>query len=287
MSEATADPMKLKEEGNNNFAQGKFNEAVTCYTKGIEIDENSESLWSNRAAAYLKLGLHTEALSDAEKCISVNPVFIKGYHRKAVALKLLGQETNAYETYLVAIEKCGKDSFLKKEIKKAKKEMLKAHREKPVESVEHMILIFYYMGDLWDRLSTLAYFWNTASKEERHKIFARFLALGNTADQIKCFEVEDMHPMTTENYVANNKHENPVWINFFKTLNPKSKVAVLEGMWDLTTVEEKEAIIKDLQYFLAKPPPVPTEEEEEELAATTQVEDVTDVEPPPPPNEMD
>jgi hypothetical protein len=38
-------------------------------------------------------------------------------------------------------------------------------------------------------------------------------------------------------------------------------VVVLEGMWNLTSIQEKEAIIKDLQYFLAKEEPSPSAEE--------------------------
>lgn len=99
-----------------------------------------------------------------------------GYHRKALAHKALGDDTAAYETYVVAGKKCVKDAWLQREMKKSKKEMLRAHVEKPVKSIEHMVSIFSYMEDIWDRLSCLAYFWNAATQEERHKIFARLYA---------------------------------------------------------------------------------------------------------------
>jgi hypothetical protein len=44
-------------------------------------------------------------------------------------------------------------------------------------------------------------------------------------------------------------------------------VVVLEGMWNLTSIQEKEAIIKDLQYFLAK------EEPSAEEASVMQIEE--------------
>jgi hypothetical protein len=62
-----------------------------------------------------------------------------GYHRKALAQKLLGDDTAAYETYVLASQKCGKDAWLQREMKKAKKEMLQAHVEKDVTSVDHMV----------------------------------------------------------------------------------------------------------------------------------------------------
>jgi len=105
------------------------------------------------------------------------------------------------------------------------------------------------------------------------------LALGNTPEKIAEFSIEDMNAMTTENYEKMNKLENPNWINFFKTLKTEAKVTVLEGMWNLTTVEEKEAIIKDLQYFLVKPTP-----EEEAIAAALDAVELNDDGSPAPPD---
>jgi len=88
-SQATA----LKAKGNEQFAHGKFSESEESYTSAIALDPSQEALWSNRAATRLKLGRPLEALSDAEECIKLNPTFLKGYHRKALALKDLGDDT--------------------------------------------------------------------------------------------------------------------------------------------------------------------------------------------------
>jgi tetratricopeptide (TPR) repeat protein len=45
----------LKDEGNQFFSHGKFEEAETCYTKAIALDPSLDAIWSNRAAARLKL----------------------------------------------------------------------------------------------------------------------------------------------------------------------------------------------------------------------------------------
>jgi hypothetical protein len=74
---------------------------------------------------------------------------------------------------MVASSACVVDPWLAKEKAKAKKDMARSHVEKPVPSIEAMGVIFGYLEDIWDRLSALAYFWNTASREERHRIFAR------------------------------------------------------------------------------------------------------------------
>jgi hypothetical protein len=57
--------------------------------------------------------------------------------------------------------------------------------------------------------------------------------------------------MTTDNYEAMGKPAKANFINFYKTLDVPNKVECLEGCWNLTSVEEKEAIIRDLQYFCA------------------------------------
>ena len=153
--------------------------------------------WS-RAAARLKLGKNAEALADANSCIELKPAFLKGvsafrleprsrvlfnawpltrtcsgYHRKALALKAMGDERGSYETYVAAVAVCEVDAWLNKEMAKAKKNMLKSFTEKKVDTTEQMVYIFSSLEDLWDRLSTLAYFWNTSTRPERYAIFAR------------------------------------------------------------------------------------------------------------------
>ncbi len=85
----------------------------------------------------------------------------------------MGKETEVYETYASASEHCTVDPWLFREKNKAKKDMQKAHAEKKVDSIARMVLIFHHLDDIWDRLSTLAYFWNAATQEERHRLFAR------------------------------------------------------------------------------------------------------------------
>ena len=84
----------LKEKGNEFFEQGKFEDAIEAFTKAIELDPNDHRYYSNRSAAYLSKGDANLALIDAEKCIEINPDFIKGHSRKEAALhelSLLGE----------------------------------------------------------------------------------------------------------------------------------------------------------------------------------------------------
>lgn len=41
-------------QGNKYFKKGKYDEAVSCYTKGIQCDATNAALYANRAMALLK-----------------------------------------------------------------------------------------------------------------------------------------------------------------------------------------------------------------------------------------
>lgn len=59
----------------------KYDEAIASYSKAIAIDPKNPVYYSNRAAAYSSKNDHLAAVGDAEKAISVDPQFIKSYHR--------------------------------------------------------------------------------------------------------------------------------------------------------------------------------------------------------------
>jgi stress-induced-phosphoprotein 1 len=63
----------LKDEGNAALQNGKFQDAIKCYTEAIALDKNNHVLYSNRSAAYAKAGKYRPALEDAEKTIQLKP----------------------------------------------------------------------------------------------------------------------------------------------------------------------------------------------------------------------
>jgi len=96
--------VKAKEEGNNFFKAQKYPEAVKSYTEAIARDPSNHINYSNRAAAYLKLLAAPEALKDSEKCIEIDPKFVKGYIRKGNALFLMKDYKKCLDTYNIGIE---------------------------------------------------------------------------------------------------------------------------------------------------------------------------------------
>lgn len=105
MVEATAGPgAAYKDEGNTHFKAGEFLKAAASYTKAIKAEPANHVFYSNRSQAFLKLSKVGKALEDADKCISLCPEFVKGYHRKASALHASNRSDDAVEVLLTAIE---------------------------------------------------------------------------------------------------------------------------------------------------------------------------------------
>ncbi|KEG10080.1 stress-induced protein sti1 [Trypanosoma grayi] len=88
-----------KEEGNALFKEDKFPEAVAAYTEAIKRNPAEHTTYSNRAAAYLKLGAYNEALADAEKCIEIKPDFVKAHARRGHAYFWTKQYNKAMQAY--------------------------------------------------------------------------------------------------------------------------------------------------------------------------------------------
>jgi len=96
------DAALLKNEGNDKFKAGEYAAAVEAYTRSLELDPSQHLCYSNRSAAYLKLGGSApEALRDAEKCVELAPEWPKGFSRLAAAL----QELKRWDEAIAACER--------------------------------------------------------------------------------------------------------------------------------------------------------------------------------------
>lgn len=56
---------------------GDYERAVQLYSDAIALDPANHILYSNRSAAFIKLGKHTRALQDATKAKELNPKWAK------------------------------------------------------------------------------------------------------------------------------------------------------------------------------------------------------------------
>jgi stress-induced-phosphoprotein 1 len=74
---------QAKNEGNLAFKNGDFPKAIEHYSEAIKRAPRNPALYSNRAAAYSKLGEMPMAIKDCEKALEIDPTFVKAFTRKA------------------------------------------------------------------------------------------------------------------------------------------------------------------------------------------------------------
>jgi len=68
-----------KEKGNLSFKEGKIEEAINYYSRGIEMNDTESVLFSNRAKCFKQLGRLEEGLRDIQMAIDLDDSNIKAY----------------------------------------------------------------------------------------------------------------------------------------------------------------------------------------------------------------
>ncbi|KAK4876355.1 hypothetical protein RN001_012777 [Aquatica leii] len=104
---AYIDPTKSEEEkekGNELFKKGDYASAVRHYTEAIKRNPDDFKLYSNRAACYTKLAAFDLGLKDCDKCVELDPKFIKGWIRKGCILQGMQQSNKAIVAFQKALE---------------------------------------------------------------------------------------------------------------------------------------------------------------------------------------
>eukprot|EP00744_Colponema_vietnamica_P001477 GILI01002446.1.p1 GENE.GILI01002446.1~~GILI01002446.1.p1 ORF type:complete len:897 (+),score=212.41 GILI01002446.1:64-2754(+) len=98
----------LREQGNIFFQQKKYKESAEAYGKAIQqYEPNSDTLYCNRAAAYLMLNKCEEALADAQHAVELDPTHVKAHWRAAKACLYLGRSEMAKQLYTTAHKLAG------------------------------------------------------------------------------------------------------------------------------------------------------------------------------------
>lgn len=99
-----AKQLKLKkEEGNEAFKRGNFQEAFTLYTEALAIDplnkHTNAKLYFNRATVGSKLNKLEEAIEDCTAAINLDEGYIKAYLRRAKCYQSLEKHEEAVRDY--------------------------------------------------------------------------------------------------------------------------------------------------------------------------------------------
>jgi casein kinase 1 alpha len=93
--EEVADWEKLEADGNRLYAETKWEEAVDCYTRAINLNPKAAVLYSNRALCELQLGKWERAREDAKDAIELDPGQVTYYRILSQALSKMSLLTEA------------------------------------------------------------------------------------------------------------------------------------------------------------------------------------------------
>ncbi len=84
------------------------------YTNAIKHDPTDHVFYSNRSGCYVALGKYAESLTDAETCIKMNPLWYKGYVRKAQVFEAQKKWRPMLGAYNEGLECCPGNKMLEK-----------------------------------------------------------------------------------------------------------------------------------------------------------------------------
>ncbi|XP_060758875.1 RNA polymerase II-associated protein 3 [Neoarius graeffei] len=110
--------MNEKEKGNKFFKDGKYNDAIECYTKGMSADPYSPVLPTNRATCFFRLKKYAVAESDCNLAIALDSKYLKAYSRRGAARFALKNHQGALEDYEMVLKLDPENLDAQNEIKK-------------------------------------------------------------------------------------------------------------------------------------------------------------------------
>jgi len=98
---------KIKQEGNALVKAGGFDNfaaAVKKYTEALKRNPKDHTIFSNRALCYIKLNSPPQAVQDCNKCLDIEPAFVRALVRRGQAHRMLKEMTKAMDDFRAAME---------------------------------------------------------------------------------------------------------------------------------------------------------------------------------------
>lgn len=149
--EATAE--SWKQRGNEAYKCGDWQEAVKCYTSGLELcvvrtSDIAVTLLNNRAACQARLQNHTDVIRDASEVIAVQPANTKALLRRMVARRSLGQQS-ALEDAAAVLTMEPKNAHALQVVSEKRKSLASVEKSPQVQSQADMqqLCVFLFTED--------------------------------------------------------------------------------------------------------------------------------------------
>lgn len=92
------------EEGKSLYSEGRYEEAIACYDRALELESTREEVWFRKGMALCSLGKCEEAIICYDKAIEINPEFVEAWNEKGLILHNEEKYTDAINCYDKAIE---------------------------------------------------------------------------------------------------------------------------------------------------------------------------------------
>jgi len=68
--------------GADNYQRGQYDEAISDFSKAIEINPRYAQAYLNRGTAYHRIGQYEQAISDLNNAIEINPRYAEAYFNR-------------------------------------------------------------------------------------------------------------------------------------------------------------------------------------------------------------
>ncbi|XP_054911563.1 RNA polymerase II-associated protein 3 [Poeciliopsis prolifica] len=107
-----------KENGNKLFKEGRYDEAIECYTRGMAADPYNPVLPTNRATSFFRLKKFAVAESDCNLAVALDDSYYKAYARRGAARFALQKHQSALEDYQTVLRLDPGNAEAQSEVKK-------------------------------------------------------------------------------------------------------------------------------------------------------------------------
>lgn len=105
-----------KERGNAFVKLSKWDDAISCYNRAIELVNDDAIYYANRGLCYLKKDCLHQAESDCTEALNLDPTYVKALQRRATARERLGSLRAASQDLIEVLNLEPHNSAAKKQL---------------------------------------------------------------------------------------------------------------------------------------------------------------------------
>ncbi|XP_078138281.1 RNA polymerase II-associated protein 3 isoform X2 [Centroberyx gerrardi] len=109
-----------KEQGNKLFKEGKYDDAIECYTRAMSADPYNPVLPTNRAACFFRLKKFAVAESDCSLALALDRSYLKAFARRGASRLALQRQQAALEDYEAVLQLDPENQEARSEVQKIK-----------------------------------------------------------------------------------------------------------------------------------------------------------------------